>query len=106
MILLIMQIFSKMLRKLKYRLKNNLSSLLVFIIIMSVFFIVGEVVTRNVIGNRLIVEVEPSGMHHFEPNQFGWYGHDTVYPARINNIGARGEDTNLIELEEKPRLSF
>ena len=73
---------------------------------MSVFFIIGEVITRNSIGNRLIVEVEPSGMHHFEPNQFGWYGHDTVYPAKINNHGARGEDTNLVELEEKTSIIF
>ena len=95
-----------MLRKLKYKLKNNLLSLLVFIIIMSVFFIVGELVTRNTIGNRLIVEVESSGMHHFEPNQFGWYGHDTVFPARINNLGARGDDVNLEDLEKKRSVVF
>ena len=73
---------------------------------MSIFFVVGEIVTRHTIGNRLIVEVEPSGMHHFESNQFGWYGHDTIFSARINNIGARGEDTNLAELKEKMSIIF
>lgn len=73
---------------------------------MSIFFIAGEIITRNAIGSRLIVEVEPSGMHHFEPSQFGWYGHDTIYPARINNVGARGEDVDLDDLRNKKSVIF
>ena len=92
-----------MLRRLKYKLKKILSSFLLFLIIMSVFFILGEIITRNTIGNRLIVDVEPSGMHHFEPNQFGWYGHDTIYPAKINNIGARGEN---VDIKNKKKVIF
>lgn len=73
---------------------------------MSVFFIAGEIITRNTIGNRLIVEVEPDGMHHFEPDQFGWYGHDTLFPARINNIGARGKDIIIEDLRNKDSIIF
>src|SRR3989344_6136722 len=98
-----MQTFFNMLRRLKYKLKKILSSFLLFLIIMSVFFILGEIITRNTIGNRLIVDVEPSGMHHFEPNQFGWYGHDTIYPAKINNIGARGEN---VDIKNKKKVIF
>src|SRR3989344_6734855 len=101
-----MQTFFNMLRRLKYKLKKILSSFLLFLIIMSIFFILGEIITRNIIGNRLIVDVEPSGMHHFEPNQFGWYGHDTIYPAKINNIGARGWDIDLNLIESKKNVVF
>src|SRR3989344_4195339 len=101
-----MQTFFNMLRRLKYKLKKILSSLLTFLIIMSIFFILGEIITRNTIGNRLIVEVEPNGMHHFGPNQFGWYGHDTIYPAKIDNVGARGEDLDINELRDKSNVIF
>ena len=73
---------------------------------MSVFFILGEVITKNTLGDRLIVDVESNGMHHFEPNQFGWYGHDTIYPSKINNIGARGEDVDINEIKNKKSTVF
>jgi hypothetical protein len=77
------------------------------ILILIIFLFLLEGISRAVIGNRLIVKVEDNGVYHFKENQEGWYSHRLNFPhARINNVGARGEDTDIYIEEDPKRYGF
>lgn len=87
--------------------KSKLFSVIVFLIILLILFLILELIARLVVGNRLIVKVEPDGLFQFKPNQYGWYSYMLRIPhARINNIGARGEDINLSTINETRKFIF
>lgn len=89
------------------RTKKAFFIFLMVLLIALIFFLIGEVFCRIFIGKRLIAEVEESGLYYFEPNQNGWYTHILGIPtARINNIGARGQDINLEELNKTKKYVF
>ena len=77
-----------------------LPNILLLLFVLVICFIFAEILSSFFLGDRLIVTVEDNGLYHFEPNQEGWY--DIKYPkARINNIGARGDDVNINLLGNK-----
>lgn len=89
------------------KIKKKLFLVIVFLIILVVLFCVLELIARIIVGDRLIVKVEPDGLFQFKPNQNGWYSYMLqVPPARINNIGARGEDINLYSINETTEFIF
>lgn len=82
-------------------------------ILLTVFFIllfsfcILEIFSRLLIGQRLIVHVEENGLYHFKPNQEGWYTHYLRTPkAKINNIGARGQDVQMNMLNRTKKYIF
>ncbi|MDD5254392.1 MAG: SGNH/GDSL hydrolase family protein [Candidatus Nanoarchaeia archaeon] len=88
----------------KKRIKRAIFTVLTILIIFLVFFAIAETFSRAIIGKRLIVTVEESGLYYFNPNQEGWYSYSLKVPkARINNIGARGSD---IEETNKTKYVF
>ncbi|MDD5331711.1 MAG: hypothetical protein PHE43_02735 [Candidatus Nanoarchaeia archaeon] len=96
-----------MLKTRKLRLKRLLFKLIVLLIIFSFLFILFEISSRAIIGKRLIAQVEPNGLYHFKPNQEGWYVHIISSPkARINNIGARGQDIDINLLNSTKKYIF
>ncbi|MBU1203999.1 MAG: hypothetical protein KKG60_02935 [Nanoarchaeota archaeon] len=77
------------------------------IVIIAVLFLILEISCMVIVGKRLIVEVEENGLYYFKPNQDGWYSHRLRVPsARINNIGARGEDIELDLLNTTKKYIF
>lgn len=67
-----------------------------FLVVVFVSFAVGEIVTRALLGKRLLfAEIEQEGFYRFKPNQRGWYLYNTRAPATINNISARGDSVDL-----------
>lgn len=67
-----------------------------FLIVVFVPFAVGEIVTRALLGKRLLFEeIRQDGFYRFKPNQKGWYLYNTRAPATINNISARGDSVDL-----------
>lgn len=77
------------------------------LVLLLLIFIIGEILSRLFVGNRLIVKVEENGLYHFNPNQNGWYTHIIDIPhARINNIGARGEDIDISLLKSTKKYIF
>lgn len=79
------------------RIKKTIFSILTVVVILLVVFLVFEVFSRIIVGKRLIVKVEEDGLYHFKPNQQGWYHHKLrTPPARINNVGARGSDVDVL----------
>lgn len=70
-----------------------------------VSFFAGELICKKTIGTRLIPHQEKNGLYYFQPNQYGWYllGHPS---ARINNIGARGEDVAIDKIRRKKKFIF
>jgi hypothetical protein len=87
--------------------RKLLQYLVIFLTILLIVFLIGEVFSRVLIGKRLIVDVEENGLYYFKPNQKGWYSHKISIPkARINNIGARGPDVDLEILDETRQYVF
>lgn len=68
-------------------------------------FLVAESFCRLLFGKRLVMHYEKSGLYYFEPNQHGWYllGYP---PAKINNIGARGDNLDVKNMRERGKVVF
>ena len=80
--------------------------LMIFTIILTVFAAT-EIASRMSIGKRLIVSVDPTGVYYFQPNQEGWYTHLLRTPhARINNLGGRGEDVDITNMNSIKKYIF
>lgn len=87
--------------------KKLLFTIVIIILILLIFFTISEIFTRIIVGKRLIPEIESNDLYYFKPNQEGWYSHSLAIPhARINNIGARGEDVDIDLLNTNRKYIF
>ncbi|MBI4125648.1 MAG: SGNH/GDSL hydrolase family protein [Deltaproteobacteria bacterium] len=66
---------------------------------------VGEVFCRIMIGRRLIPHQEENGLYYFKPGQRGWYLLGFP-PAKINNLGARGENVDVPAAARRKKFLF
>ena len=81
--------------------------MLTFILIFLIPLGIGEIITRTLMGKRLLFEtIEKDGFYRFKPSQEGWYLYNVLAPARINNVGARGEDVDLDQWHQKQKFFF
>jgi hypothetical protein len=94
----------KNMRKIKFR--KFLGNLLLLLVVLIIILIIGEIFCRIVFGNVLIKEYKSDGWFYLLPNQSGWYPPSITDRARINNLGARGNDVNLSWIENNNKYVF
>ena len=96
----------------KRKLKKILSNLLLLVFSIVLFLFLGEMFSRIFIGDVIIKQSGDNGFYYNKPNQNGWYhinqnGWKSVkMEARINNIGARGEDVNVDFIKKNNKYVF
>jgi hypothetical protein len=88
----------------KRKFKKILPNILLLLATIIIFFLIGEILSRLIIGNRLIMQWEEDGFYHWESNQDGWYR--ILSKAKINNIGARGEPVEIDFIKNNSKYVF
>ncbi|MBR9706735.1 hypothetical protein GOV14_06890 [Candidatus Pacearchaeota archaeon] len=90
--------------------KELIANFILLLIVLFVLFLFGEIFVRMTVGKVLIKNYEPNGFLYNRPNQDGWYnvqkGLKNKMEARINNVGARGNDVDIDVLKADNKYAF
>lgn len=93
--------------KIKTRLKPIILNLILLLFIILILLLFAEIFSRIIIGNKLTFHFEEDGFFYPNFNQEGWQHSDAVFnTARINNIGARGEDVDISKIMNHSKYVF
>ena len=81
-------------------------NLLILFFVILIFLIIGEILSRIILGKVLVKQYETDGFYYLKPNQEGWYPPPTFEKTRINNIGSRGRDVDIDWIKENNKYVF